>query len=218
MSFILDALRKSETERQRQATPGLADAQYHIANQPRSNWLPVLSIVLAVTVVIFAVMFFNGMSDTGSVGMPAIPAASPGVEAVPRPLIQATGGSVETRPAVAPVRLATAEINVAEPGVATNKAYPAIDATPRPVQALAEPEPFGLPSMPQLIQSGQLSVAPLHMDIHVYAGESAKRFVFINMSKYREGERLAEGPLLEQITSSGAILSHQGNRFTLDRE
>jgi hypothetical protein len=37
------------------------------------------------------------------------------------------------------------------------------------------------------------------------------------MSKYREGERLSEGPVVEEITSTGAILNQQGNRFTLER-
>ena len=48
MSFILDALRKSETERQRHAAPGLADARYQASRNKRNVWVPVLSVILGV--------------------------------------------------------------------------------------------------------------------------------------------------------------------------
>jgi hypothetical protein len=38
------------------------------------------------------------------------------------------------------------------------------------------------------------------------------------MKKYKEGENLVEGPSVEEITSTGVILSYRGKRFTLDRD
>jgi general secretion pathway protein B len=46
----------------------------------------------------------------------------------------------------------------------------------------------------------------------------AERFIFINMKKYQEGDNLAEGPAVDEITSTGAILSYRGMQFTLDRD
>jgi len=63
-----------------------------------------------------------------------------------------------------------------------------------------------------------LSLPPLNIDLHVYSTKPAERFVFINMAKYTEGDRLSEGPTVEQITENGAILNHLGNRFILERE
>ncbi len=40
--------------------------------------------------------------------------------------------------------------------------------------------------------------------------------VIINMKRYREGECLREGPRIEEITSTGAILSHKTHRFHLN--
>ena len=37
------------------------------------------------------------------------------------------------------------------------------------------------------------SIPELRLDLHVYAVNPAKRFVFINMRKLREGETLPEG-------------------------
>ena len=72
--------------------------------------------------------------------------------------------------------------------------------------------------MNEAIVAGNLSVPPLHLDIHVYSPSPAERFVFINMAKYREGERLQEGPAVEEITESGVVMIHQGSRFLLSRE
>ena len=44
MSFILDALKKSEIERQRQSVPGLMDTR----SSPRRNRLPVWAVALGV--------------------------------------------------------------------------------------------------------------------------------------------------------------------------
>ena len=53
------------------------------------------------------------------------------------------------------------------------------------------------------------------MDIHVYSDQPDKRFVLINSRRYREGEQLSEGPLVEAITREGAVLRYEGQRFLL---
>jgi general secretion pathway protein B len=65
---------------------------------------------------------------------------------------------------------------------------------------------------------GTLTLPDLHLDIHVYSEQSAERFVFINMKKYRENETLAEGPTVRQIAPEGVILEHRGTAFLLPRE
>ena len=66
--------------------------------------------------------------------------------------------------------------------------------------------------------NGQLQMADLHLDIHVYSDEPAERFVFINMVRHREKSRLAEGPIVQEITPEGVILDYRGTRFLLPRE
>jgi general secretion pathway protein B len=74
-------------------------------------------------------------------------------------------------------------------------------------------------ALPPAIQDLPLSVlrnAPdLNLDVHVYSETKGKRFVLINARRYREGEKLSEGPTLESITPEGAVLRHQGKRFLL---
>ena len=70
-----------------------------------------------------------------------------------------------------------------------------------------------LPTADEVTARGGLPA--LHLDLHVYADVPQQRFVFVNSRKYREGDALQEGPVVEQITPDGAVLSFRGSRFRL---
>jgi len=228
MSFILDALRKSDAERQRAATPGLADARYAAPRSPRRLWwLPLLVVVLAANLVFMALQWFGRGAD---------PAA-------PEPVVEAPGPVAESvRPP--DIRPLARETEFGEP-----QFEPPTETEPRPplVQEMAEPLPAGpkpspetaaadapvvpttakpsrivagdeLPTVEQLIGSGTLNIPLLNLDLHVYSERPAGRFVVINTRKYKEGAQITEGPTIESITASGVVLSSQGRRFTLPRK
>jgi general secretion pathway protein B len=57
----------------------------------------------------------------------------------------------------------------------------------------------------------------LSVDLHVFAADPAKRAVFINGRRYTQGAQIAEGPVVEEITRDGAVLTYRGRRFVLPR-
>jgi len=75
MSFILDALRKSDAERQRAVTPGLADVRYASQRAKRNIWLPILVAVLAANAVFLAVQWL------GRDAAPVVQSQPPALEA-----------------------------------------------------------------------------------------------------------------------------------------
>jgi general secretion pathway protein B len=88
MSFILDALRKSDAERQRAVTPGLADVRYATGRAKRNLWLPILVAVLAVNAVFLAVQFLRrDEAPVAHSGPPAAeaPGTSPPAAVLPAP-------------------------------------------------------------------------------------------------------------------------------------
>ena len=209
MSFILDALRKSETERQQQTGPVLAASGQRAPRQKRSVWPPVIVLVLIANAVGMAIIFYRGDSRPPDV-------------TIARP---------DELPDISPAA-STANLPVGEPDAAAT-AGPAVlqrQPVPEPAPTAASPRPAdaepaagssiqdALPTLDQLLMSGVVALAPLHMDIHVYSEDPENRFVFINMKKYREGEAVAEGPSIEEITTGGVVLNHQGNRFVLNRD
>jgi hypothetical protein len=85
---------------------------------------------------------------------------------------------------------------------------PVVKAVPAPP---AQP-PKPLHEMP----SGFVANLPsLSIDIHSYDKRPAKRYVLINMEKYREGDYVSEGPRVLEILPQGAVLEHMGERFVL---
>ena len=75
-----------------------------------------------------------------------------------------------------------------------------------------------MPTADELRANGMVQMPSLHLDIHVYSTKPAERFVFINMVRHREKSRLAEGPVVQEITPEGVILDYSGTRFLLPRE
>jgi general secretion pathway protein B len=63
-----------------------------------------------------------------------------------------------------------------------------------------------------------VAVPPLRLELHAFSAQPKDRFVFINGRKYKEGDRLAEGPMLVEIAPTGAVLTHAGRRFILVQE
>jgi len=75
-----------------------------------------------------------------------------------------------------------------------------------------------LPTIHQLRADGVLVLPDLHLDIHVYSENPDDRFVFINMSRQDEGSQLDAGPVVEEITADGVVLTYQGLTFLLPRD
>ena len=224
MSYILDALRKSENERRQGDTPGITATRQHVGGGKRGIWLPVVGAILLINAVLMAFLLLRPSGDDGTRVAVALPpeAANPppmAASARPAPQVRPLSGevaqkapdedAVEQAPATPP-----AASPPAAPAVSASTVSPALPIADEPAAA----ESVALPSLQQLVLNGDLEIPPLRMDMHVYSAEASQRFVFINMVKYREGERLKEGPQVESIDSAGVILSHQGRRFTLARE
>ena len=215
MSFILDALKKSETERQRQNTPGFADVPDATSPPRAPRWLWILGGLLAINlVVLLGVMLRPDLNPTT-----AIPAPT---EAIPA---DASGDKPpETSSAVSfSAMVEEAKKKQAVP-VAASTTEDITDADPEPVGRTASvvrtPEKISqvYATFNELRANGTIMLPDLHLDIHVYSEHPAERFIFVNMSKYRERGRLTEGPVVKEITPEGVILEHLGNGFLLPRE
>jgi len=209
MSFILDALRKSDNERRQQAAPTLTTVPQAAPAKKRSLWIPVLVIVLAINAILFSYIFLTRGEPTPA-AISSEPSAEPEVRSLRKePLINESLADAEAAEE-------TIELIETAPKPDTPAAQPVIATEPTQVASKVIQE--DLPRLSQMRAAGLISAANLHLDMHVYSDDAAKRFVFVNMVKYREGERLPEGPTIEEITPDGVIMIQQGNRFRLDRD
>ncbi len=215
MSFILDALRKSEHERERRALPGLVEAPATRVVRPSLAWiLGGVGVLLAVNAAILAWVLLRPPA-----GPPTEP---PAVEAAPI----AAAPTALASPTLADngrVRSLAAEAAATEPGQEVPEPPPVNHAQMAPPTPAASPPPSAPgvarpPTLRQLPAALAAVLPPLNIDLHVYSPIAAQRFVIINGQRVHEGGVLREGMLVEQITAEGVILNHQGTRFTLSRE
>lgn len=206
MSFILDALKKSETERQRQASAEFATVPVGNDSPGIPRWLWALGLLLAVNLAVLLGLFLRPESDPAVVAMPIV--------------------NVADAPAVTPSF--AEQVEVARQNAPPRQAAPvtAESADDRPAEAAARATPLAppsansavLPTFQQVIANGTVVLPDLHLDIHVYSATPEDRFVFINMSKQRERSQLSEGPVVTEITPDGVVLDYRGTRFLLPRD
>ena len=232
MSFILDALKKSEIERQRQSAPGLIDARPSPRRSRMPLWVTILCILLGVNLLALTYVVLRKSAAPAPASRPAVAPQAAAAAPEARPFSPLDGA-----PEYAP------EIPVAPTAVAPLAATPTPDAAPReprpartapPGNADAEALPHSgpeltdaetntetgevLPTINEVSLSGAQALPELHLDVHVYATQPADRFVYINMRKYHEGAKLQEGPTIERIRRDGVVLNDQGVRFLLPRQ
>jgi general secretion pathway protein B len=226
MSFILDALKKSEIERQRQSVPGLMDTRL----SPRRNRLPVWAVALCVLLGInLLVLTFVLMRKSAPAAQASPPAALASAPEVAAPSETQHFSPLDAAPVYAPeIPVAAGETVAPLPPPLARRAStsgPGIGA----VRAAHHPDPLltdgeakadqeVLPSISEINLTGAQALPELHLDVHVYATKAAERFVYVNMRKYHEGARLQEGPTIERIRRDGVVLNYQGLRFILPRQ
>ena len=210
MSFILDALKKSETDRQEQGSADSTDVPSSDDSRGPPRWLWALAFLLAINLAVLVGLLLRDDAPEILEPTPAnqIPTTMPaGDDSFAEQLQEVR----ERQPTVAETRRTEAP----EASQATPARRPPAEATstPQPGFTLAE-----LPTADELRANGTIQMADLHLDIHVYSEVPADRFVFINMVRHGENSRLAEGPVVKEITPEGVILNYSGTEFLLPRE
>jgi general secretion pathway protein B len=240
MSFILDALKKSENDRQRQAAPALFEVKVAAPRRRFPLWAVGLGVLLGVNALVLLWVLLRSpqapVTAAAPVSEPAAPAGSrvtsPGEVTVPAtvtfqvnvPASSAPGGAAApaTEPGV--VAVSPAPPLAEEPLLSGNEIpvppnYDASDYQPaitvEEAAATAAARRAGaLPSRDEVLAKGG-QLPEMRLDLHVYDPNPAKRFVFINMRKLREGESLPDGVRLDEIMQTGARLTYQGRQFVL---
>lgn len=213
MSFILDALKKSETERQQQSNAEFAAVPSATSSTSVPRWLWVVGILLLVNLLVLVSLLLR--QDTPAMNQPttgSVPAGEDVAMEAPSSFEQ----QLESARQRAPVQTPAAQDSVITPAPATPL------ERVEPVVISQNPAAINSdnvhPTLQEVMANGSMSLPELHLDIHVYAPAAEDRFVFINMSKYREGMQLAEGPMVIEISADGVLLGHQGQSFLLPRE
>jgi general secretion pathway protein B len=220
MSFILDALKKSEERRR----------LHEEAHQPRQKLLDLswsgqrrlpAWLLLAVLLVVLA----GGWWLRGASLQPTAESQGAAPALPPRPV--AAAASSETTSPLAPARPApfapvpagslgepASPVSGKGPAMA-ERAVPEAVRAPASAPAAKSPESRPQPVASEVPAALRERMSSLTMSLHFYTEEPARRMVRINNRIVREGQAVAEKLVLEEITPGGAIFSFAGERFAV---
>ncbi len=244
MSFILDALKKSESDRQRQSGPALFEVRVAAPRSALPPWAIAIAVLFAVNLSVVIWMLTRHPAPSSSaqgsaasvthrdasaapasalrqppaaVSAPAVTQAT-AQPAAPGPApLTAPAATPAPTPSAVPAAQSIAQTPSAAPERANPDDYaPAAEAAPDPFGHVTRGTGAGVPLYQQSAAAAQLP--QLRLDLHAYAEKSEDRWAMINMHKVHEGDSLPEGPHVEHITPEGVVLSYQGQQFLLPRD
>jgi general secretion pathway protein B len=211
MSYILDALRKSDQQRQRGAAPTLLLGQ---ATAVAPKQPAFLAYGLLAAVLVSAGMVIGWLRpwqpEQAAPGRAELVAAKP-LESTPR---QSAPALVPTKPQLPSRAKSKTDGTPREAHAAVSRKT----AAPTPKQPIGTAAADAarvqtVISMAELPLSLQQELPPMTISVHAYSGNPGDRLVGINNRMLREGDYVVPGLKLEQITPDGMVFGYKGYSF-----
>ena len=198
MSFILDALKKSESERHRHSGPVLMDVRIAPPRRRLPAWAWVIIAVLVANFMVLGwLLWLSPSKESPQEKVPAVADAPAAVPPTPSPAAPAQSAAALPDPALPPPQAGVTPAT----GAASASATPAIDTG-------------SLPRYQDLVSSG-VALPVIQLNLHVHDANPASRYVLLNGVKLREGESTPDGLRVLQIVPAGVALEMRGQRFFL---
>jgi general secretion pathway protein B len=235
MSYILDALRKSDQQRQRGSTPTLLTVQTTPTSPRRPKYL--LNGVIAAALISAGILvgWLQPWQNKQVEPVASTPAASGSNRDVPLP----TYGSAElsdgpqhessTQPSTTAVEAWNQATNVTlapqdparaddsstaqQPARGTQSAATGQLPVKSGATATSNDEGGKIMALNDLPPAIRREIPSIAIMFHAYSSDPGERRVMINGNMAKEGETLDEGLGLQQITPDGVIFLYRGYRF-----
>ncbi|HZV23232.1 MAG TPA: general secretion pathway protein GspB [Luteimonas sp.] len=220
MSLILEALRKSEAERRRGATPDLhteLPTSPVLARSTVPGWvLWMLAAAAAIALLLWGAHAWWTPTPTrmatavkpAPTPMPAKPALPPVSRLSPPP------------PVVAPLPRVTAAVPSAGKRAATSAPPtellppPAVQRASASTPITTAPAPDDALSLSDLTPDERKALPPLKLSMHLWNDDASRRFVILDGNRLREGDRDGDA-VVTAITTDGVLLDWNGRRIRL---
>ena len=206
MSYILDALNKSERERTENKTPGLNTLHQRAGRQETKTpqrWLIVFTFILSLNLVVLAIRYFSDpISPEHQTNV--APRSKPSVsDVIQDPIFSNQAfdrpkNSVERKRPIYEERKASTD-----------------PLSPIGQMRLSDGPASGSESRSTRVDALD-QLAAIRFSSHIFAEDQDLRMVVVDGQRIGEGDIVRDGIRLEQITETGVIFEYQGERFPID--
>ena len=210
MSYILDALRKSEHERQVAAGQSVGMLHPIVIQRDHKLWLPI-SIVVLVTMMVCALIAWWMWSPPLAESKTVPPISTPAVAVVVAP-------TAATLPAVSPETVAEQSLPavkkpIPEPVRKKFRSTPLAAVQPKPIiQKEVKPVAADIPKTTSNVDPPK-NLPPLRITGYIHNAVSGN-LAMVNNQLVREGEEISPGLSLVKVLDDGAIFSYKGYVFS----
>ena len=221
MSYILEALRKADRERNLGGVPDLKASHWGVRRPARSQrWIWIVGALLVFNGLLVAYVLFDRSARDATTDVAATTSTAP----AQRPLVPVPRQRVEPpQPARArapvPVRKPLPQPPARAPAPAPSfSPAPKVQTAPSASQPAADPTgEFKLQEWRDLPLEFRSRFTLPRIDVHVFAEDPGRRFIMADLKKYREGETMDNGAVLERIHPGSIQLNYEGTRFRVER-
>jgi len=221
MSYILDALRRADSERERGAIPNLhakpealIDADDDEGGSSRPH--PLLWAVIGLSVVLAGVLAWQFMGSSPAEPAPmqvSIPTPAPTPASAPAPAPVATIAPPLPQPTLPPVAMAPIQPVPQAPVQAAPRRLPARAATKASAPASAAAPERPVMTLSELPENIRRELPQITVGGAMYSENAANRMLIINGQVFHEGDKVSGELVLEQIKLKAAVLAYKGYRY-----
>jgi len=217
MSLILDALKKSEAERQRGQAPHIlsplpaAPSHVHAGKASKLPWLILMAALFAMMVA----AYFYAQSRV---------AVTPVITHLPAEKKAAQTAAIASDETSIPAVEAPKQVVIEKPPVQQTETIAPVTTVPAILPATTPPAPAidesdttpALANLSDMPAEQRQQLPPLKLSMHVFSMDAGKRFAIIDGQRVNEGG-LVGSVVIEQIRQDGVVLSVQGQSYLLPR-
>lgn len=225
MSYILDALRRADAEREAGSVPGLHTHAAPEAGSPRAArrappwaWLGLVAAgVLALA--LGWVLFAREAAHEAPLAVPAVPPPPAAAAPIPQPEIQPPAlAAAPARPTLPAPSAAPAAPPPAPRAVSPHAAAAAPKAVAHGAPAAPASAADGAPAvvaLKDLPDDVRRALPALSLGGSIYSNDAASRFLIVNGQLFHEGDALTPELTLRQIKLKSAVLEFRGYRYEI---
>lgn len=228
MSYILDALKKSDQERKRGDVPNLQTVHIPMNTEPQTPVFLYGFIFLLLIALAFVIGFV--VSDQGNDGIQTVDtnnhsqnkyAINKGVTAASLQKVEKTASPIVKKKVIAPPNVTV--LQQSSEKVIQNDSQINLKSVKAEIvneEILAKeqlkPDLNDIPYLHEMPDYRQQSVPDMNFAGHVYSGTPSSRSVIINGSVMSEGDVIVQGLNVIEITPGGVVFSLHNELFRMD--
>ena len=238
MSYILDALKKSEQQRGQGDIPDVQtvhSSSLYYRDEKKSYWPYVLiaAVILNLIAIVYFIIDRDNISENNTLSVQdtvinnnaektitvnSVQTAPPSV-AAEKQIIETTSTNAKIEPEkTKTVVPATAEVVKKKTNSSNNRgtitpgtnSYAAVNKRPAQPQTQTQKDIIDFYDLPDSIQ---LQLPAIVVSAHIYSTNPLQRSIVINNNFMEEGEYVIDNLILHEITADGAIFDYEDTRF-----